>query len=397
MRIKESFTLYRRRDPSGIVVFYYRTYTPDGRRTCGHSTGQTSKSAAREYCNKLLKDGRLLKAWLGVPTFAAFSKGWWDYETCEYLRKRKKRREISLGYARQGEYVTRSHLVPAFGKLRLNEISPSAVESWMTRFEDRGLSNNTANNAFKFLDTMLGEAVKQNLLEANPCNGIELLPENKKDIEILTVEEVKKLFPPDWRSVWKNEYIYIVNKLAACSGMRISELLGLRGEFLFDGYFTVRGQFSPKDGYVDVKNHKPRNIPLPPAVENDLERLKGINGDGYLFSEDGGGTPVSHKRVSLGLQNALVKTGIGLEAQKERKLTMHGWRHFFNSVLIMANVNDNKVMALTGHSSQQMKKRYTHLDATKFAEVVEVQENLLEDNTKKKAAAKPKRGRKKTA
>jgi integrase len=230
---------------------------------------------------------------------------------------------------------------------------------------------------------MLGEAVKRKLLEVNPCNEIELLPENKKEIEILTPEEVKRIFPPDWNSIWKNEIIYMTNKLAACTGMRIGELLGLRGEFLFDGYLSVCGQFSEKDGYVDTKSHKPRVIPLPAIIENDLRRMKEINGDGYLFSEDGGKTPISRKRVTLGLSNALSKIGIGEAAQKERHLVMHGWRHFFNTTLLMANVTDNKVMALTGHSSQQMKKRYTHLDATKFAEVVEVQNTLLEDKDEK--------------
>jgi integrase len=388
MRIKESFTLYRRKDPSGIVVFYYRTYTFDGKRTCGHSTGQTAKSAAREYCNKLLKEGRLLKAWLGVPTFEEFSKGWWDYETCEYLKKRKARRKISLGYARQGEIITRVHLVPEFGKKRLNEITTSMIDSWMVGFKARGLSNNTANIAVKILDTMLGEAIKRKLLDDNPCNAIELLPENKKEIEILTPEEVKKLFPPDWNSIWKNEIIYLTNKLAACSGMRIGELLGLRGEYLFDGYLTVCGQYSEKDGYVDTKSHKPRTIPLPTIIENDLGRLREINGLGYLFSEDGGKKPISRKRVTLGLKNALIQIGIDGDAQKKRHLVMHGWRHFFNTTLLMANVTDNKVMALTGHSSQQMKKRYTHLDATKFDEVVEVQNKVLEDKTKKENVAK---------
>jgi hypothetical protein len=43
----------------------------------------------------------------------------------------------------------------------------------------------------------------------------------------------------------------------------------------------------------------------------------------------------------------------------------------------MANVSDNKVMSLTGHTTEKMKKHYTHFDTTQFAEVVEVQEQLL--------------------
>jgi hypothetical protein len=34
-------------------------------------------------------------------------------------------------------------------------------------------------------------------------------------------------------------------------------------------------------------------------------------------------------------------------------------------------------MSLTGHTTEKMKKHYTHFDTTQFSEVVEVQEQLL--------------------
>jgi integrase len=169
--------------------------------------------------------------------------------------------------------------------------------------------------------------------------------------------------------------------------MRIGELLGLRGEFLFEGYINVCAQYN-RYGYTDTKSHKERNIPIPKSIENDLLSLKLKNGDGYLFSENGGKNPLSRRRVSTALFSALEKTGIDGAERKRRNLTFHSWRHFFNTTLLMANVSDNKVMSLTGHGSEQMKKRYTHFDTTQFAEVVEVQNNLLEDGSAEKGGAK---------
>jgi integrase len=387
MRIKESFTLYKRRVPSGALVFYYRAYTPDGRRTCGYSTGQATKTAAREYCNRLLRDGKLLPVKGGIPTFEDFAKGWWDYESCPYLTKLKARKKVAQGTAVQGSYATRTFLIPAFGKQKIDTLTAYQIDTWLTALPKSGYANNTANLAFKFLNIMLGEAAKQGKIAANPCHGIRLLPENQKEIEILTPVEVKKLFPKDWRDVWGNEYFYILNKLAACTGMRISEVLGLRGEFLFEGYINVCAQYN-RYGYTDTKNHKERNIPVPKAVENDLRYLKSKNGDGYLFSENGGKNPVSRRRVAFALNAALEKIGIGGAERKRRNLTFHGWRHFFNTTLLMANVSDNKVMSLTGHGSDQMRKRYTHFDTTKFAEVVEVQNTLIEDGGAGKGGGK---------
>jgi hypothetical protein len=44
----------------------------------------------------------------------------------------------------------------------------------------------------------------------------------------------------------------------------------------------------------------------------------------------------------------------------------------------MANVSDSKVMSVTGHLSEKEKEKYTHFDTTKFTEVIDVQEKLLD-------------------
>jgi integrase len=158
--------------------------------------------------------------------------------------------------------------------------------------------------------------------------------------------------------------------------MRHGELLGLRGEFVFESYIDVCAQYN-RYGYGDVKTHKPRNIPIPAGLHRDLETLMGDTGQGYLFSADGGKTPVGRRQVYKALYEALENIGIDEKQRKERNLSMHGWRHFFNTTLLMANVSDNKVMSLTGHTTEKMKKHYTHFDTTQFSEVVEVQEQLL--------------------
>jgi hypothetical protein len=109
---------------------------------------------------------------------------------------------------------------------------------------------------------------------------------------------------------------------------------------------------------------------------------------------NGGENPVTRKQVYKALYEALAHIGIDEEQRKERNLSMHGWRHFFNTTLLMANVSDSKVMSLTGHTTEKMRKHYTHFDTTQFAEVVEVQEQLLiagtpEGGSAKKVEAEP--------
>jgi integrase len=391
MRIKGSFSLYKRRVPSGGTVFYYRVYDGDGKRSCGHSTGQSSISGAREYCNKLLREGRLGSFNKpAVPTFGEFAAGWWDYDNCPYLKSRKARREITKSYAAQGLYATRNHLVPAFGNTRLDGISELAIDNWMIGMTEQGYKHNSVNLMFKILKIMMGYAVKKKYIGRNPCEDIELL--NSKDgtvVDILTPDEVVRLFPADWKSVWTDRTHFVLNKLAACTGMRHGELLGLRFECVHDNYIEVCKQYN-KHGYVDVKSHKPRNIPIPLLIKNEFESLAGGSGSGFIFSDNGGEKPVSRKAVYQNLYAALEKIGIDGDERRRRHLTPHGWRHFFNTTLIMANLSDKKVRSVIGHSSDSMTMRYNHIKASDLDDVRDVQSKLVETKSVKPGVGKTK-------
>ncbi|MDR1248683.1 MAG: integrase, partial [Treponema sp.] len=116
MRIRESFSLYRRKTPSGLLVFYYQTYDEAGKRTCGHSTGHTTKTGAREYCNKLLREGKLVpKKEAGVPTLREWAADFWDLEKSEYLKSRKGRGFITASYVKSARNYTNRQILPYLG------------------------------------------------------------------------------------------------------------------------------------------------------------------------------------------------------------------------------------------------------------------------------------------
>jgi integrase len=349
-----------------------------------------TKTAAREYCLQLIREEKLVfKEQIKIPLFKEFAKGWWDYETCPYLQSRKGRRPISRNYATQGEIAVRNHLVPAFGEKRLDQISEYDIDTWLTNFtsrvyrknngkgEERHYKQNSANTVFKILRTMLNYAVKQKFIKANPCNDLNLLNVvDEKIIEILTVDEVRKLFPPDWETVWDDRIFYVLNKLAACTGMRLGELLGLRGEFVHDTYVDVCKQFG-RHGYGDVKTYKAHNIPIPSVVRQDWQTLIQLNGDGYLFSKNKGVKPVHRIALYKAFYAALHRIGITEEERKRRNLSIHGWRHFLNTMLLMTNIPAHKVRKVTGHVSERIQKKYDHSKAVEMTDVIAAQEKLI--------------------
>ena len=60
MRIKATFTLFKRTIPSGRHVYYYQCYDQIGKRQFAKSTGKTLKTEANEYCLLLFKNGLLI-------------------------------------------------------------------------------------------------------------------------------------------------------------------------------------------------------------------------------------------------------------------------------------------------------------------------------------------------
>ena len=151
MRFKSSFSLYKRKIGSGKTVFYYRCYDENGNRVCGHSTGQTTKTAAREYCMLLMKDNRLLRGkYQSMPTFKEFAKGFWDDKPKGYLESVQARRKISKSYPDHAKITVVNHLLPQFGALRLDCITYDMVDKWLLSFKARNLSPATGITLLKY-------------------------------------------------------------------------------------------------------------------------------------------------------------------------------------------------------------------------------------------------------
>jgi integrase len=157
----------------------------------------------------------------------------------------------------------------------------------------------------------------------------------------------------------------------------------------------VCGQYTRLGYKRHTKTKQNRNIPITAGMRGELKGLIRVNGEGFVFSEDGGNAPITMERINRGYGKALGNIGIGRKERLERNLSFHAWRHFFNTVLRMNNATDTKVQSVTGHKSKKMTDHYTHFDTRQFTEVREVQVKLLagkgEKGTggKKKAVRKP--------
>jgi integrase len=224
---------------------------------------------------------------------------------------------------------------------------------------------------------MLKEAARQGLIASNPFDKINKLIAHNREVQILKSDEVQKLFPEKWDDVWDSYEIYLFNKLAACTGMRLSEIMGLQGKHIYADHIHVCIQYSKKYGVQPLKTKDSRNIPITAPLHKELSVLTRINGVGFAFSESNGINPIFRSRVYRETGRAFDKIGIDRSERLKRGIALHQWRHFLNTALLMANVNTLKVQKVTGHKSLSMTRHYTHFDSKEFTEILDVQNNLI--------------------
>ena len=109
----------------------------------------------------------------------------------------------------------------------------------------------------------------------------------------------------------------------------------------------------------------------------DLRRLKKHNGEGFLFSLDGGASPVSRKHIDNGLKKALHNIGMTANEIVERGLTLHAWRHFCNTELQKGGLTIPMIQSVTGYKSTRSTEMYTHFEPLEFGKVAQIQAAFL--------------------
>jgi len=374
MRHRQLYSLYTVQKKGGKKIYYYRTYDDNGKRTSGKSTFQTSKDAARQYVDNLLSRGLLISG--PEITFENYAKDWWVWDKCKYVNNIiATGGSISRDYADIARGYLTKYILPQFGKMKLSSIKARHIENWRIELREKhNLSIGTINNIYSILRKMLNEAERLDYITSNPIHKIKPFKKPKIQKGLLTPEEVRKVFD---ESYWNNRIHYAVNLLSASTGLRLGEALALQCGHVHESYIDVIYSLSRKYGLKETKTRSVRFVPMPSRVAEYLLEFKNKNIQGFVFSETGGKTPIYYRSVTDGLYKVLNEIGISENERKERNISFHSWRHFFNSLLRGKGIADTKIQKLTGHKTQAMVDHYTRFQIEDFEDVLKIQEEVF--------------------
>jgi len=363
-RYREPFTLFPRKLKSGKIVYYYRTYTQDGIRTVAHSTGQTNKTLARQYCFKLLEQG-ILCTGLSM-SFRNYAQDFFSDDSQWMLDKIQagagKKSPVSQNTIKTYRYCVNSFLLPFFSNIKLNDIKTLHVKKFRAFLLEKKLSNSLINLSCACLKIIFSYAKTDGYMTCDPFSTIQQMYINARAKDTFSEEEFVRLFKKTWESYDRKLFALT----SALTGMRISEVAAINRESLHDNFIDVSAQFY-NGNLHPVKDDGKRKVRISKNLYSLLqEHMKGR----YFIFEENQDT----YRRSFNSNTALSE-----ETRKKRGITFHSLRHFFNTYLLAHGISESKVKFLMGHSSGKgsITERYTNFSPSDFNDVAEIQDNLL--------------------
>jgi integrase len=346
------FRVERARGP----VWYCKYRLPDGRQVqkkLGPAwtdrgrppAGYFTKRLAEEALRAVLDQARRGTLPGMVRTGATFADA-----AAEYLRYCEVDRGCKPSTLRDYRSNLNAHLLPAFGNMRLEDLTPEAIDRW--RGSLVSLSPRTRNKLLVVMHGVLRRAQSVWGLSVNPVAGVEKQRQRSSgDLEVFSPEEVMALVRA--AASEQDGAIYLT---AAFTGLRRGELLALRWRDVDFSGSLVRVRSSYAAGALtSPKSGKVRSVPMAPDVAEALaalgQRRDFIDDDDLVFcGEAGGYLDGSALRRRYGA--ALDRAGL-------RPLRFHDLRHTFGTRMI-AKADIRRVQEWMGHADIQTTMRYLH-------------------------------------
>lgn len=249
------------------------------------------------------------------------------------------------------------YIIPKVGHVELQKLSPGQIQNIYAEMLERGLSNTTINQTHRILHKALGTALKWGLLNRNPVDATTAPRLERKLVDMWDTETIEKFLDAAQESRFSDLYA-----LAVLTGMRRSELCGLKWENvdLVASRLSVVNTLQRIKGYGLVEGlpktaRSRRSISLSPQAVETLHAIRGSQlglqleaGElwqhtGYVFTQPGG-QPIAPDMISKDFC-ALVRLH-GLP-----RLTFHGLRHAFASLMLSSGVNLKVTSEMLGHSN----------------------------------------------
>ena len=300
-----------------------------------------------------------------------------------YVKNSKKKR---LRTIETYESVVRRHLIPAFDKIPLQQLSAGHIQHYYNTSE---LASSTLEQHHAILHQALKVAtINERLLNVNPAEMVVEKPVAEKnfDMQVWDEEGVRRFLTVARDAGTEVEAFYT---LAIETGMRKGELCGLmwddvdinarrisvRRTLLKAGPEPVLGV--PKTGRGRAITISPQTASLLRKHQLRQKELKLSLGGAYkdrdfVFAKENGDPIQINNFGQRSFANLIESAGV-------RKIRFHDLRHTCATLLLAKGINPKIVQERLGHSDISMTlNRYSHVTPTMQDQAAQILGDVLE-------------------
>jgi integrase len=265
-----------------------------------------------------------------------------------------------------------SHIEPELGPVPVRHVTAERVRGWYAALDKNHPRRNS--QVYGLLHAVMGTAVKDGVLPANPCQIERAMNTvRKREPKILSVPQVAEL-----AGKMPERYGLLV-LLAAWCGLRWGEVSELRRRDVgADGATLTIARAVTHHGCCRIdtpKTGKARMVVVPPhirpAIQHHLHTYVAPGDDALLFTPARGGCHVNDKVFADSYFRPAL-AAIGTEG-----VTMHMLRHFAGSTTARV-ANLPETMARLGHSTAKASLLYQQQVSGRDVEIAVALSKLAE-------------------
>jgi integrase len=267
------------------------------------------------------------------------------------------------------ERALRLHVYPILGGLRMAQVRPSNIQSWV-KDRAKALEPSTMRVVYSYLVSLFNVAAIDRVIGISPCQGIQLPEVDKGDLFIPTAEQIHALAAA-FAGRDGQQGRYEAQPIAAAgTGLRQGELWGLEVEHVDFLRRTIRVEQQLKvvggrrPFLAPVKTPLSRRTvelsqvvaealarhmaAFPPAgveVDDETDSRRPVRRTAKLIFVNGNGDPINRSGWSHLWTPAVAATGL------PQGFGFHGLRHYYATLLIHGGASVKTVQLALGHAT----------------------------------------------
>ena len=230
-------------------------------------------------------------------------------------------------------------------------VERKTIHEYIVKLYDVGLDPRSIARSVSALKTFFSFLLREGILKDDPCVNLKAPRFAKHLPEALTVNEIDSIFGVIDTQKWEGIRDRAMLELMYASGLRVSELVGLKKEDvnIGQGFIVVRAGKGGKDRMTLIGDSAKKWLLL--YLEKGLDRLQ-VNDYFFITRRN---KPLSRQALWLKIKEYALKANVA------KQVYPHILRHSFATHMLEGGADLRAIQTLLGHSSITTTEIYTHV------------------------------------